>query len=178
MVGAVAAGLPPIEGQVELKLRFPITTQVEFHFKAGDASGSAGSFRLGVGGNLVSGQIVASNRPVLERKAYDEPAIWSRARIDARRIELVTDSGMRPIEVITALGVMIHKTVFPPSPEERWLLARLLLARPLKGSDADSVSVKIERTIGKSMTRSLVAVSEFQLGTMDFILGRDNSKLT
>jgi hypothetical protein len=28
------------------------------------------------------------------------------------------------------------------------------------------------------MTRSLVAVSEFQLGTMDFILGRDNSKLT
>lgn len=177
MLGVAAAGLPPADGAVELKLRLPITTQPELHFLAGDSLGpaSAGSFALTIAGRPFSGLIVATDRPVSERKTYDEGAIWSRSRIEDRCIALSADSGMRPIEVITALGVMLHKTLFPPSAGERWLLSKLNLVRPLQASDAVSASVRIERTIGKSMTRCTLAASEVHLGTMDFILGQDRS---
>jgi len=178
VLGVAAAGLPPVDGAVELKLRLPITTQPELHFLTGDSAGaaSAGSFVLVISGRPIFGQIVATDRPVSERKTYDEDAIWSRSRIEGRCIALETGSGMLPIEVITALGVRLHKTLFPPSAGERWLLSKLNLVRPLEAGDAPTASVRIERTIGKSMTRCALAASDFHLGTMDFIVGQDRSR--
>jgi hypothetical protein len=180
IAGAHAAGLAPIDGMVALEMRMPITTQPEFHF--GDAPSSecpaAAAFRLGIQSDVISGAILASNRPVIGCRPYDESRISSEARIAGRKVELFAETGMSPIEVVTALGVHQHKTLFPPPVGKRWLLARLFLRRPLRSQDASTITISLDRVVGKSMTRSSVATLNEQLGHMDFILGSASAQST
>jgi hypothetical protein len=180
IAGAHAAGLPPIDGIVALEMRMPITSQPEFHFGAAPSSKSpaAAAFRLGIQGDVVSGAIFASNRPVVGWRPYDESRISSEARINGRKVELFAATGMSPIEVVTALGVLQHKTLFPPPVGKRWLLARLFLRRPLRPQDATTITISLDRVVGKSMTRSGVATFGEQLGHMDFVLGSASAQST
>jgi hypothetical protein len=174
IAGAASAGLPPIDGNVELRFRNPIITQPEFHFgdDVATSHGAAGSFTLGITDRTLSGQIVASDRPVSGRKSYEESRIWTHAQMDDQRVEIAVDSGMKPIEVVTALAVLQHNTLFPPPPERRWFLTRLFLARRLVSDDARAISIAVERVIGRTMTRCTVTTPMGQLGNLDFILGK------
>jgi hypothetical protein len=180
IAGVQAAGLPPIDGIVALEMRMPITSQPKFHF--GDAPSSESpapaSFKLGIQGDLVSGAIFASNRPVVASRPYDESRISREARINGRKVELFADTGMSPIEVVTALGVHQHKTLFPPPLGKRWLLARLFLRRPLRPQDTTTITISLDRVVGKSMTRSGLTTFGEQLGHMDFVLGSASAQST
>jgi hypothetical protein len=177
MAGAAAAGWTPIDGVVDLRFRSRITTQPEFHFapedwpeSANGAENVAGEFDLCVGSRLRRGWIAASGRPVEGRKPYDERPIWDLAVLSERRVRITGDSNMAPIEVITALGLLLHRTELPPASDRRWLLARLSLLRPLEPADARGTVVTMDHVIAGAMTRSSLAASRGLIGTMTFIL--------
>jgi hypothetical protein len=173
LAGANAAGFSPIDGIVNLGIRRRITTQPEFHFgvELEDKNVCPATFQLGTRTGVVFGAIVASNRPVVGRKPYDESPIWSEARVDGNRAEITCDTGLRPIEVVTALCTFQHRQMYPPPVEKRWLLARLSLVRPLRAQDARAVTISVDRTVGKSITRSTIRSPTERLGELDFILG-------
>src|SRR5262245_56962985 len=127
LAGADAAGFSPIDGIVNLSIRRWITTQPEFHFGENlqDKNAAPATFQLGTRTGVISGVIVATDRPVVGRNAYDESPIWSTARIDGNRAEITGDTGLRSIEVVTALCAFQHRQMYPPPVNKRWLLARL-----------------------------------------------------
>ena len=173
LAGADAAGFSPMDGIVHLGVRRPITTQPEFHFgpESRDKDACPATFRLGTRTGVVCGTIVASDRPVVGRKSYDESPIWSMARLDGNRAEITGDTGMRPIEVVTALCTFHHRQTYPPPVGKRWLLARLSLSRPLRPQDTRAVTISVDRIVAKSMTRSTIRSPIERLGDLDFILG-------
>jgi hypothetical protein len=174
MAAAKTLGLA-LDGPVDLRFKRAITTQVEFHFdgevEAAEAGAAAVRFAIAAGDRTVFGRIVASDQPVTGRKPYDERRIWDVAQIEQRSVTLSDDTGCEPIEVVTALGVLLHNHAFKPPPGSRWLLSRLLLDRPLRKADAVEVKIAITHVIGRSMTRSSLATSEGPIGNLDFILG-------
>jgi hypothetical protein len=172
--GASAAGLPPVDGMVILEIRTPLTRQPEFHFGADEQAKLPGAavFRLGIGNDFAFGVILPTERHVVGRRPYDEGRIASEARVKDWLVALNTDTGMSPIEVLTALAVFQHKTLFPPPTTKRWLLARLSLVRPLRPQDATAMNISLDRVVGKSITRSTVSVPNERLGNLDFVLAR------
>jgi hypothetical protein len=174
IAGAAKHGRP-VDGAIDIRFKRPIVTQVEFHFdgdvEAEDSGAAEARFAIGVGDRTIFGRISATGSPVIDRKPYDEQRIWSRAQIADRSVSLAADSGCEPIEVVTALGVLLHNTVFPVAAGNRWLLARLSLLRPLRAADATGTSISIERSVGHSMTQSRLASSHGALGQMSFIVG-------
>lgn len=172
MVGAARAGWTPLVA-IDLRIKQLIRTAPEFRFDGETAVGdsdAAGRFALAVGLHTFHGRIVATDRPVTVRRPYDERRIWDLARLAERQISLTGESGMAPIEVVTALGVLLHNTVLPPPTGMRWLLARLTLVRPLEPSDARTVNESLEHVLGGS-TRTALTAADGPLGTMQFILG-------
>jgi len=173
LAGADAGGFSPVGGIVDLAVRRWIRTQAEFRFGAQlqDNSAPPATFRVGTRTGVVSGAIVASDRPVIGRKAYDESPIWRNARIEGNRAEIAGDTGLRPIEVVTALSTFHHRQMYPPPIGRRWLLARLSLLRPLQPQDARAITISLDRTVGNLMTRSTIRAATEQLGELDYILG-------
>ncbi|PWT82554.1 MAG: hypothetical protein C5B58_08045 [Acidobacteria bacterium] len=170
LAGAEAAGLSPIEGIVILGIRRWIRTQPEFHFDVQPENAPA-TFQLGTRTGVVSGAIVASDRPVVGRNPYDESPIWRMARIDGNRAEIIGHTGLKPIEVVTALCTFQHRQIYPPPVGKRWLLARLSLVRPLQPQDATAITISVDRMVGNSMTRSSIRNPIERLGSIDYILG-------
>src|SRR5262249_1151240 len=97
--------------------------------------------------------------------------IWSKARIDGNRAQIAGDTGMRPIEVVTALCAFHHRQLYPQPVGKRWLLARLSLLRPLRPQDATDITLSLDRIVGKSMTQSTIRTAIERLGEIDFVLG-------
>lgn len=174
VAGARALGLAP-SGAVDLRLKRGIDTQVEYHYdgavEAADAAAAPVRFSFVAGATTVHGRILATDRPVDGRKPYDERAIWDRARIDDRSAALQAPCGAAPIETVTALGVLLHNSVFKPPEGRRWLLSRLSLRRPLEPVDSERMTVAMTHVIGRTMTRSSLDAADGMLGSMDFILG-------
>ena len=180
LAGANAAGFSPVAGIVDLGVRRWIRTQPEFHFGAEleEKNSPPATFRLGTRIGIVFGAIVASDRPVIERIAYDESPIWTKARIDGNCAEISGETGMRPIEVLTALCAFHHRQMYPPPVGKRWLLARLSLVRPLRPQDAKAITISLDRMVGKVMTRSTIRASMERLGELDFVLGSASAQPT
>jgi hypothetical protein len=174
MAAAREVGLA-LGGPVDLRIKRAITTQVEFHFdgeaESPEAGAAAARFAIGAADRTLFGRIVVADRPVTGRKPYDERPIWDRALINGRSVKMSGDSGCAPIEVVTALGVLLHNIALKPPQGSRWLLSRLSLNRPLRAADAVEVVIAITHAIGRTMTRSSLAASDGSLGSMDFIIG-------
>jgi hypothetical protein len=170
LAGADAAGFSPIDGIVSLGIRRWIRTQPEFHFGV-ELEDAPATFQLGLRTGVISGAIVASDRPVAGRKTYDESPIWRMARLSSNCAEIVGDTGLKPIEVVTALCTFQHRQTYPPPVGKRWLLARLSLLRPLRPEDAKAITISVDRMIGKTMTRSSIRSPIERLGAIDYILG-------
>jgi hypothetical protein len=173
LAGANAARFSPVDGIVDLAVRRWIRTQPEFHFGAGaeEETASPATFRLGTRTGIVCGGIIASDRPVVGRNPYDESPIWNNARIYGNRAEITADTGLKPIEVVTALCTFHHRQTYPPQVGKRWLLARLYLLRPLRPEDASAITISIDRIVGGVMTRSTIHAATERVGEIDFILG-------
>ena len=173
LAGAEAAGFSPVDGIVDLGVRRWIRTQPEFHFgaEAEKKNIPPAIFRLGTRTGIVSGAIIASDRPVVGRNPYDESPIWNNARIYGNRAEITADTGLKPIEVVTALCTFHHRKTHPPPVGKRWLLARLYLLRPLRPEDASAITISIDRIVGGVMTRSTILAAMERVGEIDFMLG-------
>jgi len=176
IAGAAACGWR-VDGTIDIRFKRSIATQPIFHFDGSvggaESAAAAAEFTLGVGKETVVGRIVGSDRPVTGRKTYDERGIWNLANIADRSVCLLGDSGYAPIEVATALTLLLHNKVLPVTiPGRRWLLARLSLNRPLAPADAIDISVEIRQVIGRSMTSSALTTSRGALGQIVFMVGQ------
>ena len=174
MAAAGALGLA-LDGPVELRFKRAITTTVEMHFdgevESLEASEAPARFALGDGDRIVFGRIIGTDRPVTDRKPYDESGIWDIAKIDGRSVSLSNSVGYAPIEVVTSLCALLHNTLFKPPTGRRWLLARLSLHRPLRPTDGVEMKIAITQAIGRTMTRSSISASEGVIGKIDFMVG-------
>jgi hypothetical protein len=173
VTGAAAGGLI-VAGPIDLKIIGKIKRRPEYRYlcvkDADNADASAiCRFRAG-GGTDWTCIIVQSGEPVSARKAYDESPAANLGQIDGRTIAISSETGLRPIEAVTALGVVLHKNVLPPPTGERWMLTQLTLRRPLRASDTRKLIVAIDRVIGQRMTRSSLTAEDGPLGAMVFIL--------
>jgi len=116
-------------------------------------------------------QVIETPQLVETSKMYDEQRIFDASFIEQKSIFLRQNIGMRPIEVVTALSVKLHKTLFPPDSHQRWLLGRLELSRPLGERDSEFLTIQLERRVGKKITRARVIAEEGAIGALTFILG-------
>jgi hypothetical protein len=171
--GAEAAGLD-IDGKIELKMRRLLRKQPEFRYVRSPENLSKDApveFSLSAAGVLWRGTVCERDAPVVNRKSYDEAPIWMHAVPEGRTVRLDQETGMRPIEVVAALGVLLHRRQFPIAQDRKWYLARLDLLRPLVAHDARTVCLELTRNLGATMTRSAVSTVDGLIGHLDFILG-------
>ena len=172
--GARTLGLGVVDGPVRLTMRRLITAQPELRYgvKVGEGErepDAAGDFSLGIGLRQVDGVILPTDLPVAARKPYDETPIWEAARIEGRRIALASEiPGAAPIEIVTALAVLLHNRCLPPQEGEKWLLASLELVRPLAPDDGARIELAIERQLGTAVTRTCIRRAGAMLGAMAF----------
>ena len=172
LAGAAGAGIA-IAGPIDLRITGKITRQPVYRFQAAegaDVSRTAAICRFRWREESWICAVAERGEPVTARKPYDESPAARLGQIDDRMIAIASETGMRPIEAVTALGVVLHKTALPPPAGERWMLAQLTLRRPLQASDTRKLTVAIERIVGQRMTRSSLAAEDGPLGTMTFIL--------
>ncbi len=173
LAGARSMGLA-LTGPVDLRMRSKITRRPIYHFRPRDltsADPAASSADVVLGGVPCSVDVVETAEPVTARKPYDEAPIWSRTRHDGDTFTLDSDTGLRPIDTVAAIGVLLHKTLFPPPAGKRWMLVRLLTERPLDERDSRWLVVSLDKRFGASTTRTRIAGADGAFGTMMFILG-------
>jgi hypothetical protein len=173
LTGCEHAGLGTADGPLALRFRRALRVQPDICFLTpGDDRGAdaAGEFFLTIAGQQVIGMVRPTRRPMTRHKPYDERPIWERATLSGDTIVLREATGAAPIEVVTALGVLQHRTLYPPAPARRWMLGRIELVRPLIASDAGGVAITLRQQIGGRMTRSSIASDGAALGSMDFLL--------
>jgi hypothetical protein len=171
--GAKAAGLG-FEGPIDFRIRAKITHRPRYVYKrVGEPVGSNVATCAFNNGNeawvvVVNEQEIA----VIERKPYDEGPAVQFSVIDGVKASLVSPTGMRPIEALTALAVHLHKTSLLPPSGERWMLGRLTLCRALMTKDASLLTLEIDKQISKSTTRTRITAHGGVIGSMVFILAK------
>jgi hypothetical protein len=172
IAGANVMGLVP-SGQIGLQIRRKIVRRPIYLFsrRALPEEKDAAYANIGLSGSEWLVRVVDTAQPVEATKTYDEQRIFEASFIDEKAVFLRQNIGMRPIEVVTALSVKLHKTLFPPSPLQRWLLGRLQVSRPLSSRDAEYMAIEIERRIGRNITRARVIAEEGAIGSLTFMLG-------
>jgi hypothetical protein len=145
-----------------------LMTQPDLHFgtPANNASVAA-VFRLGAGTHTISGWLSASERPVIAREQFDEEPILAATRRDGDAITLISNPQCSTIEALVAMTKSLHHCLFP-TPERKWLFARLAFARPLQDSDLDGLRIHFcSATMGRT-TLSDVSSTRRALGHIYF----------
>jgi hypothetical protein len=172
IAGASVMNLRP-SGKIDLYIRRKIVSRPIYHFARQAFAGreEVAYARIELSGMDWLVRVINTEHPVEVVKAYDEQRIFDASSIEENSISLRQNLGMRPIEVVTALSVKLHKALFPPGPRQRWLLGRLDLSRPLSKRDAEFMAIEIERMVGKNITRSRIVADEGAIGSLTFMLG-------
>jgi hypothetical protein len=162
-----------LSGKMDLHIREKISRRPTFNFTCGGTMhGRVSAFAaVELSGSPWFVEIVETQELIETSKQYDEQRIFDASIIEQNRILLQKNVGMRPIEVVTAVSVKLHRVLFPPAPNQRWLLARLELSRPLREADAEFLAVELERKVGKRITRSRIVAAEGTIGALTFVLG-------
>jgi hypothetical protein len=159
----------------DLKLRERIVTAPTFEAYVNqppiESSQAAATARLtDVEGRHWQVLVRPGNSPISARKPYDENVIWSKTRreLDAFTVEGCED--VEPIEVVTAVGVLAHRTMFPPAQGKRWMLAQLQADRMLGPSELQFFRFELRRQLGRGTTQSVMTDLAGPFGKMLFIL--------
>lgn len=163
----------PFEGPIELRMRSRITHRPTYRIgpqESVDLDGSCASCVFAANRQTWHVAVSETSEPILERKSYDESPIHRAARQLDKSIAIHMDTGMRPIECVTSLAVLLHKQLFDSPGGKRWLLAQLNLNRPLEPIDSAEMKIVIDRTIGNSMTRSVAIGADGEIGRLIFLL--------
>jgi hypothetical protein len=171
--GAAVCGLA-FGGPVDLRIRSKITRRPYYRFIEGavvPATDSvAAQCRFHHDDRPWLALVGESSELVSVRRPYDEGPAARHGVVLDRMARLTGETGLRPIEAVTALAVLLHKrALFPPS-GKRWMLGRLTLSRPLAPPDAATLAIAIEKLTGTTMTRSSITGHDGIIGTMVFIL--------
>ena len=171
VAGAHSRRLVP-SGKIDLHIRRKISHRPIYRFTHQALAGAEASAysRIELNGSEWLVEVIETPQLVTSSRVYDEQRIFDASFIEQKSISLRKDVGMRPIEVVTALSVKLHRILFPPGPQERWLLGRLELSRPLSGRDAEFLTIEIERRLGKKITRARAIAEERQIGALTFML--------
>lgn len=169
--GAGIFGLE-FDGPIDFRIRERITRSpcYEFNPDSPKQAGIAASCSFFSKGDPWSCSILEGDQPVLAKKPYDESAAKLLAKISGRRIELRQETGLRPVETVTALAVAVHNSALQPGQSKRWMLARLSLDRPLHQDCTHYVSIQIDRVVGRTMTQSKIFDQRGEMGSMTFLL--------
>jgi hypothetical protein len=114
--------------------------------------------------------VTETNALVTARKPYDESPAAKASHIEGREAVLAGETGLRPVEAVTALAVHLHKTALPPAAGLRWMLGQMSIRRPLAETETRTLTLAIDRTIGSTMTRTRMEAHDGVLGTIIFIL--------
>jgi hypothetical protein len=171
--GAKAAGLD-LDGPIELTTRRLMTMQPEFRYSlvlTDIAADAPVVFAIHAQGVRWHGAVVNRDDPVVCRSPYDETPILEFAVPSGNRVQLERETGMRPIEVVTALNLLLHRKLFAIGEGRHWYLARLYLARPLKADDTRKVELELVRNFADRLTRSAIMINDRSIGYLEFMLG-------
>ena len=174
--GARECGLGQVDGEINLTMRKVMTRNLDIVFcQSGETvekpKDAAVDFSVGVGGQPVRGWMVESDRAIDRRRDYDENGIHRHTHQDDAAIWIDKPSGASPIEVLTSLAVLLHKTVATPPPGQKWLDTRLNLVRPLTPSDGSAMRVEMVQKLGGKLTKSFITAADRKLGHIYFSLG-------
>lgn len=171
VAGLASHGLVP--DRFELKIRDRIVTRPRLDFHQGQAAEGqpvAATAGVWIGDAPWTVQVIAGEEPITRRKPYDETPIWSRVTQEGRAFTAQGCEGVAAIEVVTAVGVLAHKTLLPPAAGTRWLLAQLTATRMLGDSELDWFRFEVVRQLGATMTQGTMADRDGVFGKMLFIL--------
>lgn len=164
----------PVEGAFTLSLRRMIRRKPMLHLRRGGARtlppDACLDFVFSGTQEPWWGYATESAEPVSRRVAYDEERIWSPATVSDASITLEADTGMAPIEVVTALAVLLHRNYLPPPPDRKWLLVRAIFDRILVPEDARQVRLEIVKQVAGRFTLTTVRTGGGDLGRLDFQL--------
>ena len=161
--------------EFELKIRDRIVVRPRYDFYLGD-SAPVGHKPLAVAkfknaNQTWTAHVAAGSDPAVSRKPYDESGIWSKVQQNASSFEVRDCHGYTPIEVVTAVAVLAHQTMYPPATGSRWLLAQISGRRMLAATENAYFRLDIARTIGPKMVQSNMCDSLGVFVTMLFFLG-------
>ena len=168
------AGPGAPDGPLSVDFRRQLQGGAEIHYVTGTAADipkdATGTFRLTCRGDSVTGWIQPSGEPVNERVDYDESVIRNTAEIDGEAVRQTAAPAFLPIEVCTSMGVMLHNHLFPLDAQERWLLARIQLVRPLATEDILGMTLTCHQNMNGRITRSGLHTGNGQsIGTLAFM---------
>lgn len=172
--GAEALGLN-FAGPVDLRIKARITRQPRYRFSREDAlspvaDAVAAQCRFHDGGRPWVVLVSEGVTPVIGRKPYDEGPAARHGSITGRTARLTGETGLQPIEAVTALAVLLHKTALPPPPGRRWMLGQMTLERALAPRDATELRIEIDKVSAGAITRSTLFSGDERLGALVFIL--------
>ena len=117
-------------------------------------------------GDIVSGWLTETARPVLSRRPYKEDELVASSRIDGHSIIAGVVVPCSVIEILVALTKRLH-TVLRPD-QAKWAFTRLELQRPLADDDAGRLQVELLQSLGNRLTKSAVRTESMALGHIYF----------
>ena len=138
------------------------------------ATGAAGDLAATCGfvssGRSYLAGVMPTDEIVTARKPYDEGPAAAFSVLDGRKATLRGETGLRPIEAVTALAVHLHKTALPPPTGRRWMLGQMTVHRALAQTESRDLTLEIDKVLGSAMTRTRMSAGDGALGAMIFIL--------
>lgn len=174
--GAVCANIGTPDGRLRIDLHRQLHHQADFVYlddgeKTKAPDDAVAAFSLAIGDAIVSGWVAPAGDAVQTSLPYDENKILTRAEISDHTISLSNAPAYTPIEVTTCLAVKLHNTLSPPPLGQKWLLARVTLARPFQDQDNHNIALEVTRFIGGRFTDTVITASGEKIGNFNFLLG-------
>ncbi len=173
MMGAQLGGLT-VDGPIDLTTRRFLTVQPEFQYCLGLSElpdNPPAVFSFHADSLRWHGTIVGRDDAVVDRRPYDETPIRQGAVLEGKSIWIDQETGVRPIEAVTALNLLLHQNLFSIAEGRHWYFARLHLKRPLRPDDARMVRLELIRNFASKMTRTAIRMRDGPIGYLEFILG-------
>lgn len=170
--GTAAAGLS-FDGPINLRIKQRMTRAPRYELlrAGGEAPAEfAALCNFSAGGAGWTWVVTETQQDVSSRKPYDESPASSCGRFSDRAVTISEETGLRPIEAVTALAVLLLNRELPPAVGQRWMLGQLALDRALRASDTRSLTITIERKVGATMVRCAIVGEDGPFGSMMFIL--------
>lgn len=174
--GASATGVGMPDGKLRIDLHRQLHRQADIVYLNADDTSEApedavAGFSLSIGSETVKGWVAPAGDAVTDRVSYDEGQILERAGIDDKTISLTDAPDFDPIEITTCLAVKIHNTLSPPPEGQKWLLARITLARPFTDAVNRDVALDVTRFVGGRFSETVIRSAGEKIGSFNFLLG-------
>ena len=169
-----AAGCGRPAGPVSLSFRRFAKRQLDAVIcEEGDAevrpADTAVFFAVETDAGPVHGWMSESERPVTDRRPFDESVVCDATRITAQAATVEAKLELTPIEVAIPMTKHLHQALLPAG-GRRWILSRLDLARPFRSSDVPGLTIELVQNLNQRLTKSAMSGRAGRLGHIYFTL--------